>query len=350
MKAILTVLVLSFAAWSGCRTPSASVETLSRYEFSSPHMGTLWHVTLYAPDLVSASNAVRSAFARVRALDQCLTDYDAESELERLKKSPAGVPVKVSDDLFRCLKAAVDMARETDGAFDPTVGLEVQLWRRARRQRVWPDEQRLAAARQTVGWQQLRFDARNQTITLLSTNLWLDVGGIAKGFGADEALKVLRRAGFSRALVAASGDLAIGDPPPGKPGWRVGVGSVGGSTNELAQMLMLRNVGVSTSGDAEQFVEFNGTRYAHIVDPRTGIGLTNQLQVTMIAPCATRSDALATAICVMGSSKGFDFVERHERLAACILQPKPGGGMVLFKSKRFLRMEKEMKDGRSISI
>ncbi|MBI5387035.1 MAG: FAD:protein FMN transferase [Verrucomicrobia bacterium] len=336
-------------AAGGCRT-APEAPPLTRFEFSSPHMGTLWRITLYAPDAAAASNAVRAAFGRVRELDQCMSDYDPESELERLRKSPPGVPVNVSDDLFSCLQSAVAIARETRGAFDPTVGLEVQLWRQARRRHALPDPARLAVARESVGCHRLRLDARTKTVTLLGTNLWLDLGGIAKGFGADAALAVLRRRGLPRALVAASGDLAIGDPPPGQCGWRVGIGAVGGRTNELAHVLILRNAAVSTSGDAEQFFELEGVRYSHIVNPRTGLGLTNRVQATIVAPCATRSDALATAVCVMGAERGLKFIERDGRCAAFILLPKDGARPPALQSRRFLQLEKAPPGGREGAV
>lgn len=302
-------------------------------------MGTLWHITLYAPDIVTASNVFRAAFARVTALDRIMTDYDPESELELLRKNPPGVPVKVSDDLFDVFHRAQAIARQSDGAFDITVGPVVQLWRRARRQRALPAEDRLAAARQCVGWEKLRLDPRNKTVTLLADNMRLDVGGIAKGYGADAALSVLRKMGLPRALVAASGDLAIGDPPPGRKGWRVGIGAATSATNELGEQMTLQNAGVSTSGDIEQSVELNGVTYSHIVDPRTGVGLTNRLQATIIADCATRSDALATTVCVLGVEQGLKLIEGDPKTAALILLPGQGTNRVRIQSQRFAEMK-----------
>jgi FAD:protein FMN transferase len=327
---------------SGCRTSPPSA--LTRYEFARPLMGTLWHITLYAPDRLGASNAVRVAFARVAVLEQVMTDYDPESELVRLSKSPPGVPVKVSSDLFDVLQESWRFARQTGGALDPTVGLEVQLWRRARRRQEMPAPERLAAARQTVGYQKVRLNPRGKTVTLLATNMYLDLGAIGKGYAADAALRVLRQRGLPRALVAASGDLAIGDPPPGQQGWRVGIGAPAGNATNLAERLILRNAGVSTSGDTEQYVEFDGVRYSHIVDPRTGIGITNRIQATIIADRATRSDALATATCVLGAVEGLKMIEADRRAAALIILSGAGSDPAhrrALKSSRFDRLERD---------
>ena len=332
---------------AGCRT--APPAPLARYEFSEPHMGTLWRITLYAPDAATASHGVRAAFARVTALDRIMTDYDPDSELERLRKSPFGVPFRVSDDLFAVLQRAQIFSRQTGGAFDITVGPSVQLWRRARRQRELPAADRLAAARQVVGYEKLKLDPRARTATLLVENMRLDLGGIGKGWGADAALRILRNLGLPRALVAASGDLAIGDPPPGQPGWRVGIGAVDASPSALANMLMLRNAGVSTSGDAEQFVELNGVRYSHVVDPRTGLALTNHVQATVIADCATHSEGLTKAICVLGPVEGLKVIEADAEAAAFVILPKTGTNEVVLKSRRFQRLEAEKKEPLVIS-
>ena len=298
-------------------------------------MGTLWRITLYAPSQASASNAAQAAFARVAALDRMMTDYDPDSELMRLSKSPPGRPVKVSRDLFQILKRSQEMARSSQGAFDVTAGPVVQLWRRARRQRQMPDPERLAAAQQAVGFRKVELNERAQTVTLQGNQMRLDLGGIAKGFGADEALRELKRMGTPRALVAASGDLSIGDAPPGKQGWRVGVGMPGRSTTNLAGLLLLHNKGVSTSGDTEQYVELDGTRFSHIVDPRSGRALTNHLQVTVIAECTTRSDALATTVCVLGAEAGLRLIESDRRAAAFVVAPAPGTNLTVLKSRRF---------------
>jgi FAD:protein FMN transferase len=339
MKKICILSFLGLLLLAGCRT-APRPETLARFEFAEPHMGTLWRITLYAPDGAAATNAVRAAFARVKALDLMMTDYDPESELMRLSKSPRGVPVPVSKDLLYILQRSQETARLSDGAFDVTVGPIVQLWRRARRQHELPAKDRLAAARQSIGSAKLKLNAREQTATLLADKMRLDLGGIAKGFGADEALHVLRDHGLRRALVAASGDLAIGDPPPGKTGWRIGIGLPNRAATNLAVLLLLHNAGVSTSGDTEQFVEIEGLRYSHIVDPRSGLALTNRLQATIIAPCTTRSDALATTVCVLGPRQGMELIDSLRGTAAFLIAEGAGTNLVTLKSRRFSALEK----------
>lgn len=283
-------------------------------------MGVPFTITLYAPDADKAGAAAREAFAVVAKLNAILSDYDPDSELERLRAQPPGTPTRVSADLFDVLRRAREMSALTDGAFDVTIGDQIQLWRRARRQRELPAEERIAAARQTSGWRHLELNPATRTVTLRKQGLRLDLGGIAKGYAADKALAALRRHGIRRALVAASGDIASGDPPPGERGWKVGVASVDAQGRDLTTTLLLANRAVSTSGDTEQFIEIGGVRYSHIVNPRTGVGLTNRIGVTVIARDATTTDALATGVSVMGTERGLALIESRPGVEALIVK------------------------------
>jgi thiamine biosynthesis lipoprotein len=162
----------------------------------------------------------------------------------------------------------------------------------------------------------------------------LDLGGIGKGFAADEALKILKGRGIARALVAASGDIAIGDPPPAEPGWKVGITTIDVRTNDSQHVLLLHNCGISTSGDTEQFIEINGIRYSHIVDPATCLGLTNRIQDSIIAPNATTTDGLDTALSVMDVQRGLALVDSLPGTAALFLK-KEKGHINAFPSRRF---------------
>jgi FAD:protein FMN transferase len=307
---------------TGCRT--AEVARLHRYEFKEPHMGTLFTIIFYAPDETQAREASNAAFARIAALENMMTDYDPDSELMQVCQKPFGKPVRVSGELFHVLQKAQRLARLSDGAFDETVGPLVRLWRRARRRATLPAPEMLARAQAAVGYRKLKLDARNKTVTLTVPHMQLDLGGIGKGYAAEKALEVLRWHGFRRALVAGSGDIAIGDSPPGQRGWKVGIGAMDKGRNELAENLLLHNAAVSTSGDTEQFVEIGGKRYSHIVDPRTGLGLTERLQVSIVARHATDTDSFATAVSVLGVKRGLALAESQHGMQAFIMRKEAG--------------------------
>jgi FAD:protein FMN transferase len=267
-----------------------------------------------------------------------MSDYQADSELNLLCEKPAGIPVPVSEDLFRVLQRSDHISRISRGAFDVTVGPYVRLWRFARKRKVLPTPAEVAAARTTVGWEKVRLDPRNRTATLEVPGMRLDLGGIAKGYSADQALRELKIHGITRAFVAASGDISLGDPPPGERGWKVGISGWGSS--DAPCTLVLHNTGISTSGDAEQFIDIDGVRYSHIVSPVTGLGLTERIQVSIVAPDATATDGLATAVSVLGKEAGLRLIEQESRTAALILMPAGGGQMVVFPSERFKRLLK----------
>jgi thiamine biosynthesis lipoprotein len=312
---------------------SAAPPAEARYEFRATHMGSEFKLILYCADEAAARGASDAAFARVAALDKSLSDYDPESELMRLCDRAGGPPVPVGDDLYRVLDRALEFSRRSDGAFDPTIGPVVRLWRRARREHKLPDPTLLERAKGLVGYQHARLDPKGRTVQLAKPGMKLDLGGIAKGFAAGEALAVLKAKGVNRALAAAAGDIAVGDPPPGSEGWTVAVAPLDAGETP-SRYLLLRDVAVSTSGDAERFVEIDGTRYSHVVDPRTGLGLVGRVSVTVVAPDGATADALDTTVVVLGPEKGLPLVEATEG-AACLIVRRVDGEVRTVESSRF---------------
>jgi len=281
-------------------------------------MGTTVRVVLYARTELAAERAAAAAFVRIAELDATLSDYRPESELSRLTRDGVRRPVAVSSDLFRVLEAAQGLAVRTGGAFDITVGPLSQLWRRARRQIELPSSAELAAARAVSRYTLLTLDRKAQTASVARAGMRLDAGGIAKGFAADEALATLRGLGVNQALVAMGGDLAVGDAPPEHAGWQVALAGLQDTGTAPGSPIVVRNVGISTSGDAEQWVEIAGQRYSHIVDPNTGIGLTGHRSVTVVAGDAMTSDMLATAVNVLGPDDGIALVEGTPGVTALV--------------------------------
>lgn len=293
-----------------------------RFEFSRPQMGTQFRIVLYATDSLDAAEAAAEAFARVEELEQGLSDYRPDSELSRLGAT-AGMDqaVGVSDDLWTVLAESQRWASRTGGAFDVTIGPLTRLWRWARRRGRLPSADQLQAAREPVGYTHMRLDSATHSVTLQRPGMRLDLGGIAKGYAADEALATLRRRGIPRALIDAGGDIVVGDPPMGEPGWRVEMSGVDGSGRPTRDQHVLTRAAIATSGASYQFLEIDGVRYSHIVDPRTGVGLTHQLEVTVIAPTGLQADALASVISVLGSEEGLELAEQSPGVEARVLEP-----------------------------
>jgi len=324
MRGWLMAIIVVTAGLAVANRPAVAAETLARFEFTEPHMGTRFRIILYAADEATAKRASAAAFRRIAELDGIMSDYQPTSELMRLCAKAGDQPVPVSPDLFDVLSRSQEIAGQTDGAFDVTVGPIVRLWRLSRRTQRLPDPEKLAAAKALVGYRSVILDAKALTVTLKTRGMQLDLGGIAKGFAAGAAQAVLKQQGITRALVAASGDIVLTGSPPDMDGWTVGIGAVS-DDEKAAPTLRLHDVAVSTSGDAFQYVEIGGKRYAHIVDPRTGMGMTDIYQVTVVSPDGTTSDALATALVVMGPEKGLQLVERMDGVGARFVRKTAAG-------------------------
>lgn len=313
----LSGLVIVGLLWTGTQ---ALAQQQQRYYFAEAHLGTIVELTLYAPSEDAANDAASSAFAKTKALDRIFSDYKPDSEMMKLcEQSGSGKAVAVSPELFYVLKRSLEVSEQSDGAFDVSVGPLVKLWRRARKAKKLPTLDEIATAKQLVDWRSIVLDESARTVELLRPGMRLDFGGIAKGFIAQEMSRVLREQGFRQTLVAVSGDIVAGDPPNNVAGWRIGVAPLEKPDGPPSRMLNLKNCAVSTSGDAFQFVEIDGVRYSHIVDPATGVGLTRRSSVTVIARDGTTADVLDTTICVLGPERGLKLIEQHKDTEVLIM-------------------------------
>ena len=296
---IITTLALAFALANGILPANGPGGAGERIRETRRLMGVPWTVSVYAADQATGSRAIAAAFTEISRLERVLSDYQPASELSQLSARAAEPePIVVSDDLWQVLVRAEEFCRRTDGAFDISVGPLTSLWRQSRRSGHLPRPDKLAAARAVVGPGALELHADSQAVRLPRAGSRLDPGGIGMGYAADCALDVLETHGIEAALIDASGDVVVSGPPPGARGWRIAVAplELGGE----AETLVLAHAAVTTSGDAYQAIEIDGTRYSHIVDPRTGLGVPGPAAVTVIAADATTADALATAASVLG--------------------------------------------------
>ncbi len=282
-------------------------------------MGVPTRIVIYARNESEARDAAAGAFARIAELEQVMSDYRPDSELMRLCAADSGLPHRVSPDLFCVLRTAQHVSAATDGAFDATIGPCVDLWRRSARSGHLPSTPELADARARCGHALLGLDPATRSITLHRPGMRLDLGGIGKGFAAQQAVEHLGARGHPRCLVALAGDIVVGSPPPGAPGWMIELPPSAAGPKSL----ILRDSAVSTSGATEQFVSIEGVRYAHIVDPRTGLGATTCATVTIIAPRGELSDALATAASLIGPA---DFAPILRRFPGCAMPAVVPGG------------------------
>lgn len=331
-KSCLVAVIVAWclAALTGC------APQVQRYQYTQKHMGVEFGMVLYAPSAEAAELASQAAYARIAELDALLSDYDPASELSKLSQSSgSGTAFKVSPDTMVVLRHALEVSRKSDGAFDVTIGPCTRLWRKARRDGALPSPELLEEARNAVGWQHVKLDEAGSTVTLEQPHMRLDLGALAPGYAADEAMRLLRKQGIRSALVDASGDVVLGDAPPGQKGWKVALAPLDPQRPKPSMTLYLSKCSISTSGDLFRFVEIGGKHYSHLIDPRTGLGVTDRRTTTVIAPTGITSDALASAVYVMGPKAGLSLVEQTPEAAAIVVEYMPQGAPRLHTTARF---------------
>ncbi len=269
----------------------------NRFEYTYPQMGTMFRVVVYASDSLSAKNATQKAFVRLDELNMSLSDYREDSEVNTIcRTAGSGQYIRVSADLWNILQESLKAARLSAGNFDVTIGPLTQLWRRMKRQKQLPTPTQISEAKAKIGIENIVFYKNNQSIMLETKGMRLDFGGIGKGFAEDEMMKILKLNGIKSAMIEAGGNIVVSNSPTESlKGWEIIINK---------EKYFLKNCGISTSGDAYQFVEIDGKKYAHILDPKTGIGHTEPHQVSIIAKDGTVSDWLSTALYLMPADSG----------------------------------------------
>ena len=319
---LLYFLILSFFSFSQSE----------KYTFSQSKMGSPLTITMYASDSSKASYIAKEAYKIVDSLNIIYSDYIENSELNELsKKAGINIFTKVSPALWEMLNLSIKAAQQSTGAYDITIGSIVKLWRKARKEKIFPAENNLKNALKAVGYQSIILDSTTYSVKLLKANTQLDVGGIGKGYVAQVVLNFCKSKGIERILVDAGGKLAMttqGDKP-----WKIGI-AIPNSEELIPLYLMLQNQAVATSGNRYQFVEIGGKKYSHIVNPRTGLGLTHQRNVTAIAPDGATADWLATACSVLSVRKALRLIESMPNCALFMAEVQKGK-IKMWQSKRF---------------
>lgn len=274
---------------------------LIRLEKSAEAMGSTYTIDLYGTDRIHMEDAADSAFDEVRRIDQLLSNYKPDSELSEVNRRAAQGPMKISAELFDLLSRCLEFSRQSEGAFDITVGPLMKIWGFYKGSGRLPHRAVVQAALTKVGAGHVRLDPAARTVWFDRPGVELDPGGIGKGYAVDRMVEVLKKKGVKAALVAGSGSSIYGlGAPPGKPqGWSVEIKNPWDSTKTSAE-IFLKNMSLSTSGSYEKFFRAEGKTYAHIMDPRTGFPAQGSVSVSVVAPKTLDSEAWAKPYFVNG--------------------------------------------------
>jgi thiamine biosynthesis lipoprotein len=290
---------------------------VKRYIFTEAHLGTVVRLVFYSADREQAKALAKRCFDRVRHLDGVFSDYRDDSELMKLSKVADRSATRVSNEMFTVLVCAQHISRQSGGAFDVTLGASTKAWRAKKQGK----DARAVPGQGIASCRDLVLDEAGKTVRFTKP-LSLDLGGIAKGYIADELARLLREGGATQHAVAVGGEMVVGDPPSGRKGWGIDLES---PEQKVIATVELSHAALSTSGDSYQFARIDGKRSAHVLDPNTGEGKEDLLNVTVIAPTAMQADAWSTAFRVMGVERACELAAKTDLVEACFT---PGGGTV----------------------
>ena len=305
MKGILMVACLWVSLFF------SAVGQYNKYSFQQPKMGSPFNIVIYAEDSTKAAIAAEKGFQLVDTLNQVYSDYLPNSELNQLCKSAgSGTWIKVSPLLYSILVEAKTAGRQSKGSFDITMSPVIKIWRNARRIKMLPTKDSIRLAMQKVGYRYIETDTINQMVRLSKTGMQLDLGGIAKGETAQRLYDRLKQMGFPHTLIDAGGDIVAGSTPATIPGWRVAI-NLPESEELMDKQLLMTNKAVTTSGDLYQYLEVNGVRYSHIINPTTGWAVTNNRNVTVIANNGTDADWLTKACTILPIKQAIKMVGKY---------------------------------------
>lgn len=278
-------------------------------------MGTDLHIRVEGEDAGVLDAAIEAAVAELRRVEDLMTDWRA-SPLTQMNASAGGGPQKLPVELAAIIARSLEISKLTRGAFDPTYAAVGQLWSFNSRQPSLPRPEAIEKALSHVGAARVTVDVERCTVDL-PAGMVIGLGGIAKGYGVDRAMRVLLKHEIRHAIVNAGGDLKVLGHSGGDP-WEVAIKHPRDRERALA-VLRVSNTAVVTSGDYERFFEIDGKRYHHIIDPRTGYPSTGCISATVVAPSAELADAIATALCVLGPQEGIALVETLDRVEAIVV-------------------------------
>ncbi len=274
-------------------------------------MYTIVSVTVVSDSKEKADLAIEKAFDEIRRIEKLINFYSPTSEVSLINKYAGIKPVKVSKETLEIIKKAIYVSDITNGAFDATIGPLVKLWDFHRR--VIPDKKKIYKAKKYVGYKNIVIDEKNSTVYLKKKGMYIDLGGIAKGYTADKIVEILKKSGIKSGIVAVGGDIkAFGRKPDGSP-WIVGVRHPRSENrSDVIATLYLEDKAISTAGDYERYFIIDSKRYHHILDPATGYPATESISVTVISDNGYLADGLSTGFFVLGPEKSLTLARKYK--------------------------------------
>jgi len=329
------LLIVALAA-SMLSAPSCSRAPEKIIEDSKFFMGTVVQIKVSIDpakiDEARAKEAINKAFNEINRIEDVYSVYKDTSEISRINRLRKNERLQISDGVLNLIQKTLDYSKRTDGAFDITVKPLVDLWARARQANKPPDEYDIKRALDHVGYKNIVLDKVIRTIHFKKEGMGIDLGGAAKGYAVDRAVRILEESGIDNALINSGGDMYCLGKRTSRELWNVGIQHPR-DRNRLFLEIRLKDKAIDTSGDYERYFVVDGKRYSHIIDPRTGYPIgDNIVSASVIASDSTVSDILATALCVLGE-KGFDMIKGEPGCIDAVLVKEDAGRLTVKMSE-----------------
>ncbi len=285
-------------------------------------MGSRFDITVVAYDSASANQYIDMAVAEIQRIEKLISSWDPNSQTSEINRNAGIKPVVVDEELFNLVTRAIEISKLTDGAFDISYASMDKIWKFDGSMKEMPDEKEVRESVSKVGYENIIVDNKRSTIFLKLPGMKIGFGAIGKGYAADKAKALLMKEGVVAGIINASGDMNTWGKKPDGTDWKVAITNPFNKHKAFA-LLPLKEGAVVTSGDYEKYVEFNGVRYAHIINPKTGYPATGIISATVFSPSAELADALATSVFVMGIEVGLNLINQLPDIE-CIIVDEQG--------------------------
>ncbi|WP_341214585.1 FAD:protein FMN transferase [uncultured Wocania sp.] len=312
LKTLITSVLILFVIVCSAQEP---------YKRTLKLMGSRFDITVVADDSIQANKYIDTAVAEISRIEKLISSWDVNSQTSEINRNAGIAPVKVDKELFDLIERAIGISKLTDGAFDISYASMDRIWKFDGSMTVMPSEDEIVASVSKVGYHNIILDKENSTVFLKLEGMKIGFGAIGKGYAADKAKDLLISEGVASGIINASGDMNTWGKQPNDDDWKVAITNPM-DKNKVFALLPITNGAVVTSGNYEKYVNFNGKRYTHIIDPRTGYPSTGIISVTVFAPKAELADALATSVFVMGKEAGLDRINQLPKIECIIIDDK----------------------------
>lgn len=298
-------------------------------------MGSRFDITVVADNEAEGNHYIDLAVAEISRIEKIISSWDENSQTAKINRNSGIRPVVVDPELFQLIERALAISKLTDGAFDISYASMDKIWKFDGSMTEMPSPEAIKASVAKVGFQHIILNKADHSVYLDQKGMKIGFGAIGKGYAADKAKALLMSKGVKAGIINASGDMNTWGTQPSGKDWEVGIVNPL-NKNKVFAVLPLHQGAVVTSGDYEKYVRFNGVRYTHIINPKTGYPATGIISATVFAPKAELADALATSIFVMGIDVGLNRINQLPNIE-CILIDEKGN----IYSSDHIKIEKE---------